>query len=91
MKTIKISVIILITFIIFLNCGSGINKSEGKIIKLYGKITVNGEEVKTGKIVKSYPLPGRDQEGITLDRAGSIYLAQDSGGIIKFTWTSFER
>jgi uncharacterized protein YjiK len=44
------------------------------------------EITKTGKILRSCPLPGKDQEGITLDGAGFFYIAQDSGGIIKFTW-----
>jgi uncharacterized protein YjiK len=44
------------------------------------------EITKTGKILKSFPLPGKDQEGITLDGAGFVYIAQDSGGIIKFIW-----
>ncbi len=44
------------------------------------------EITKTGKVLKSFPLPGTDQEGITLDGAGFVYIAQDSGGIIKFIW-----
>jgi uncharacterized protein YjiK len=46
------------------------------------------EITKTGNIVNSFPLPGADQEGIALDRAGQIYISQDSGGIIKLTWNS---
>ncbi|MCP5534998.1 MAG: SdiA-regulated domain-containing protein [Akkermansiaceae bacterium] len=35
------------------------------------------------KLIRTAPLPGRDQEGIAFDDAGNMYLAQDSGGIIK--------
>jgi uncharacterized protein YjiK len=44
------------------------------------------EITKTGKVLKTFPLPGKDQEGITLDEAGFVYIAQDSGGIMKFGW-----
>jgi len=37
-----------------------------------------------GKIRASYTLPGENQEGITLDAAGYLYIAQDSGDIIKY-------
>jgi len=36
-----------------------------------------------GKVLASAPLPGRDQEGITFDNAGRMYIAQDSGGVLK--------
>jgi uncharacterized protein YjiK len=42
------------------------------------------ELTKNGVAVKAYALPGENQEGLTLDHEGFIYLAQDSGGIIKF-------
>jgi uncharacterized protein YjiK len=44
------------------------------------------EITRTGKVLKSFPLPGTDQEGITLDGAGFVYIAQDSGGIMKIKW-----
>jgi uncharacterized protein YjiK len=34
-------------------------------------------------LLRSYALPGENQEGITADNAGFWYIAQDSGGIIK--------
>ena len=37
-----------------------------------------------GKVLKSDTLPGRDQEGFTLDADGFAYIAQDSGGILKY-------
>jgi uncharacterized protein YjiK len=42
------------------------------------------EITKDGLVLKSYALPGNDQEGITLDNQGFLYIAQDSGGIIKY-------
>jgi len=36
-----------------------------------------------GQILKQYAFIGDDQEGITLDDEGYLYIAQDSGGIIK--------
>ncbi len=41
------------------------------------------EVTQQGVVVNSYILPGIDQEGITIDSDGFIYIAQDSGGIIK--------
>ena len=37
-------------------------------------------------LVKEYAFPGDNQEGITVDNAGFMYIAQDSGGIIKLKW-----
>jgi len=39
-----------------------------------------------GKILKAYAFPGDNQEGIAVDTRGFIYIAQDSGGIIKIKW-----
>jgi uncharacterized protein YjiK len=36
-----------------------------------------------GKIIKEYAFLGDNQEGITIDEEGYLYIAQDSGGIIK--------
>jgi len=36
-----------------------------------------------GKIVGEFAFPGNSQEGIAMDDEGFIYIAQDSGGIIK--------
>jgi len=37
-----------------------------------------------GKVLKTERLPGRNQEGITVDNKGFVYIAQDSGGILRF-------
>ncbi|MBC8505383.1 MAG: SdiA-regulated domain-containing protein [Anaerolineales bacterium] len=39
-----------------------------------------------GEIAATYALPGQDQEGITLDAQDNIYIAQDSGAILRATW-----
>jgi myo-inositol-hexaphosphate 3-phosphohydrolase len=46
------------------------------------------EITRDGKIVRSYAFPGYNQEGIAVDREGFLYIAQDSGGIIKVKRTS---
>ncbi|MDP8223162.1 MAG: SdiA-regulated domain-containing protein [Candidatus Lernaella stagnicola] len=44
-------------------------------------------EVSTaGQIVSYWAFPGADQEGITLDDEDFMYIAQDSGGILKIKW-----
>ena len=39
-----------------------------------------------GKTRASYKLPGKNQEGITMDSAGYLYIAEDSGDIFKYTF-----
>jgi len=36
-----------------------------------------------GKIVRAFAFPGNDQEGVCRDPDGFLYIAQDSGGILK--------
>jgi len=36
-----------------------------------------------GKFIKEYAFPGNEQEGLARDDEGYLYIAQDSGGIIK--------
>lgn len=36
-----------------------------------------------GRIVRQAALPGAGQEGFAVDREGSVYIAQDSGGVLK--------
>ena len=40
----------------------------------------------TGTILRTWALPGNDQEGLTVDDEDHLYIAQDSGGIIKLKW-----
>jgi hypothetical protein len=37
-----------------------------------------------GTLLHRYLLPGNDQEGVTLDGLGYMYIAQESGQVIKF-------
>ena len=41
---------------------------------------------KSGILVSTQAFPGDNQEGITVDDDGYMYIAQDSGGIIKMKW-----
>lgn len=43
---------------------------------------------RAGRRLHVWDLPGRHQEGITLDSQGNIYIAQDSGGILKLPWNA---
>jgi len=38
------------------------------------------------RLLNVYAFPGDNQEGVTVDSEGYIYIAQDSGGIIKLRW-----
>ncbi|MDP6060715.1 MAG: SdiA-regulated domain-containing protein [Pirellulaceae bacterium] len=44
----------------------------------------------TGRTLDAYAFPGDNQEGITVDDQGFIYIAQDTGGIIKMKWMRHE-
>jgi myo-inositol-hexaphosphate 3-phosphohydrolase len=44
------------------------------------------EITREGKVLRAYAFPGENQEGIAVDANGFIYIAQDSGGIIKLKW-----
>lgn len=47
--------------------------------KMNGLIKITRE----GDVVETYPLPGDDQEGLTMDADGNWYIAQDAGWIMK--------
>jgi len=42
------------------------------------------EITREGKVLRSYALPAQAQEGIAVDGEGFLYIAQDSGGIVKY-------
>ncbi len=44
------------------------------------------EATTDGQVLAAYAFPGANQEGIALDPEGYIYIAQDSGGILKHKW-----
>ena len=39
-----------------------------------------------GELLRGYAFPGNDQEGITVDLQGFVYVAQDSGNFLKLKW-----
>lgn len=39
-----------------------------------------------GKVLHTYSFPGDNQEGVAVDPDGFVYVAQDSGGILKLKW-----
>ena len=41
------------------------------------------EVTRDGTVLRQHLLPGNDQEGITLDREGFMYIAQENGEVIK--------
>ena len=41
---------------------------------------------RSGTLFNAHAFPGDNQEGITVDDNGFMYIAQDSGGIIKVKW-----
>jgi len=44
------------------------------------------EFTRTGTLLSGHAFPGDNQEGITVDDQGFLYIAQDSGGILKIKW-----
>jgi uncharacterized protein YjiK len=57
--------------------GTGHLMVVGDADNIFAEITLDGE------LVREYAFPGNDQEGIAWDPDGYLYIAQDSGGIIK--------
>lgn len=44
------------------------------------------EVTSEGKVSHTYSFPGDNQEGVAVDPDGFVYVAQDSGGILKLKW-----
>ena len=58
--------------------------AEGDLLILIGDaLNVMFYARRSGQLIGSHALPGNNQEGITVDADGNMYIAQDSGGIIK--------
>tara|TARA_Y100000385_G_C13108988_1_gene650767 strand:+ start:11889 stop:12743 length:855 start_codon:yes stop_codon:yes gene_type:complete len=64
---------------------SGLHYSpiDGHIFVISDVCNVILEYSPTHKLLKEFAFPGNDQEGIAVDDKGFMYIAQDSGGIIK--------
>ena len=60
--------------------------SSGNFYVISDENNVLFEMTREGKILQTYDLPGKDQQGIAFDNEGFVYIAQDSGGIIRYKW-----
>ena len=58
--------------------------STGNIFVLSDRNNLIMRINRKGKILKKISCPGKDQEGITFDDNGFMYITQDCGGIMKF-------
>ncbi len=59
------------------------NRESGYLMVISDKTNTLFEIHPSGNIGQRYSLPGKDQEGFTFDNNGLVYVAQDSGGILK--------
>lgn len=65
--------------------------SQDQLIVISDSNDLAMEVTLDGELANAYPLPGKDQEGITIDRDGFLYIAQDSvRGLLKFSPLVFE-
>lgn len=58
--------------------------SNGYLYVISDQANAIFELTPAGEILTAYALPGDNQEGVAIDSNGFFYLAQDSGGILKF-------
>lgn len=58
---------------------------SGTIVAISDAENVIFEMKRDGTLLHARPMPGKDQEGIAVDSDGNLYIAQDSGQIIKYT------
>jgi uncharacterized protein YjiK len=59
------------------------DSGTGHLLLIGDALNVIMECSKTGEVVGIWAVTGDNQEGLTLDADGMMYIAQDSGGIIK--------
>ncbi len=59
---------------------------KGRLYVISDATNTFWEVTKEGKILRGYAFPGDNQEGLAVDPEGYVYIAQDSGGIIKIKW-----
>jgi len=62
------------------------DQGSGHVYVISGVGNTLFELTSEGDISAAYILPGDNQEGIAVDENGFLYIAQDSGGIIKVKW-----
>jgi len=63
----------------------------GKLLVVSDNTDTLLEMTVAGKIERAWSLPGKNQEGLALDNDDHLYIAQDSGGVIKLKWKHEER
>lgn len=63
---------------------------DGHIFVISDTYNIILEYSPTYKLLKEFAFPGNDQEGIPVDDTSFMYVAQDSGGIIKLKWLRSE-
>ncbi|MFX0199400.1 MAG: SdiA-regulated domain-containing protein [Candidatus Hodarchaeota archaeon] len=68
--------------------GLHFDKATGHLYVISDSTNTIFEISRTGKILSGYAFPGDNQEGITVDDQSFLYIAQDSGGILKIKWTN---
>jgi len=61
-------------------------KATGHLYVISDSTNTIFEFTKTGKLLSGHAFPGDNQEGITVDDQSFMYIAQDSGGILKIKW-----
>ncbi len=66
--------------------GSHYDKASDLIYVISDATNTLFEITRTGKVLRTFAFPGDNQEGIAVDDEGFVYIAQDSGGIIKVKW-----
>jgi hypothetical protein len=47
------------------------------------------EMTRAGEVLRAFAFPGQNQEGIAVDENGNVFVAQDSGGIVKMKWDAY--
>jgi len=67
-------------------CGLYYDQGSEHLYVISGVGNTLFELTRDGKILAASILPGDTQEGIAVDKAGFLYIAQDSGGIVKVKW-----
>jgi len=62
------------------------DKATGHLYVISDSTNTIFEFTRTGTLLSGHAFPGDNQEGITVDDQGFLYIAQDSGGILKIKW-----
>lgn len=60
--------------------------SSGRLYFVSDATNTLFEMTRDGELTRSWAFPGDNQEGLTMDQDGFVYIAQDSGGVLKLKW-----